>query len=133
MSRKGNGVGQSVAEWITLGISVAVLLVLIGLVGYEYFTSGVRPPVIEVKPQVEGVREVDGTYYLPVEVINEGERTAGDVKVRVTLTSDVGERESSVFTIAFLAGEDTEQEVVVFEESPTGGDLAAEVESFRKP
>ncbi|MDP8949629.1 MAG: TIGR02588 family protein [Actinomycetota bacterium] len=131
MSR--NGDGQSVAEWTTLGISVVVLLVLIGLVGYEYFTSGTQPPVIEVRPQVREVREVDGTYYLPVEVINEGERTAEDVKVRVSLTSDEGERESSLFTIGFLAGKDTEQEVVVFEESPTGGNLAADVESFRKP
>ncbi len=80
----GGGAGQPVAEWVTLGVSVTVVLVVISLVGYEYFTSSAQPPVIEARPQVGEVREVDGDYYLPVEVTNRGEQTAEDVKVQIS-------------------------------------------------
>lgn len=125
--------GQSIAEWITLGVSAAVVLVLIGLIGYEYFTSGARPPVIEARPLVGEVRQAGGAYYLPLEVANRGERTAEDVKVRVYLASDNGDRESSQLSIGFLAGGDAEQEVVVFQGNPSKGSLGVDVLSFRKP
>lgn len=134
MSQKtGGGIAQSAAEWITLGVSVAVVLVVVGLIGYEYFTSGGQSPVIEVRPLLREVREVGGEYYLPVEVANRGERTAENVKVRVSLTSDGANQEASQFTINFLAGNDSEQEVVVFAEDPSQAELNTDVESFRKP
>jgi uncharacterized protein (TIGR02588 family) len=132
--RKGDrSTGRSIAEWTTLGFSAAVVLVLVGLVSYELFTSGVRPPVIEARPLVGEVRQAGDAYYLPVEVTNRGERTAEDVKVRVCLTSDEGRRESSQFSTGFLAGGDTEQEVVVFQGNPSRGDVGVDVLSFRKP
>lgn len=129
----GGGIAQSAAEWITLGVSVAVVLVMVGLIGYEYFSSGGQSPVIEARPQLGEVREVDSEYYLPIEVANRGEQTAEDVKVRVALTSDGAPQETSQFTINFLAGNDTEQEVVVFAEDPSQGELTTDLQGFRKP
>ncbi len=133
-SASGNGGGQSVAEWITLSVSVAVVLAVVGVIGYDYFASAaLRMPVIEVETVMGEVQEVDGAYYLPIEVTNRSEHTAEDVRVQVSLMPDQGERETSQFTIAFLAGGDTEHEVVVFDEDPSTADLSSDVQSFRRP
>ncbi len=138
MSQKGGGEngegGQSAAEWITLSVSVAVVLAVVGLIGYDYFASAaLRMPVIEVDPVEEEVQQVNGAYYLLIEVTNRGEQTAEDVMVQVSLVPDQGQRETSQFTVAFLAGNDTEREMVVFKEDPSEGNLSSDVQSFRRP
>jgi uncharacterized protein (TIGR02588 family) len=123
--------GRSAAEWTTLAISLVVVAALVGLLTYLYLSGEGEPAVIEVRPEMESVRYVDGAYYLPVAVTNRGDRTAEDVRVTVTLTGD-GAQESAEVSFRFLAGGETGAATVVFSGDPTRGTLS-NVISFLNP
>ena len=123
---------RSLAEWITLSISLAIVLTLVGLITYEYFGRGDRPAVIEVTPRLESVRQEAGVYYLPITITNQGDQTAGGVWVEVTLDSGEDSRESGRIHVEFLDGGVTEEGVVVFRQNPAEGRLMHTV-SFLKP
>ncbi len=130
---KRQGSGRSIAEWTTLGISATIVLVFIGLVSYQYLAGGDRPPVVEVAPQLQSVRQVGDAYYLPVKITNEGDRTAEDVSVELSLTLEEGKEVSSRFHIGFLAGHETVWGTAVFREDPSGGEVTVDVVSFLRP
>jgi uncharacterized protein (TIGR02588 family) len=124
---------RSVAEWTSLGISLTILLVLAGLVGYEAIVAGGRPPVIEVTPRLEAVRRVGDAYYLPIEIANSGEETAEDVRVRLSLASAGGEREATELLVPFLAGGATANATAAFRADPAAGGLTVDGVSFLEP
>lgn len=131
---KGKHAGRSVAEWTTLGISVAILLVVVGLVGYQQLFGASQPAAIEVTPRLQQVRQEGDAYYLQVDVTNKGDRTAEDVRVEVSLTSDGRHQKmSSELRIMFLAGHETSRGTVVFGEDPRRGVLTTEVVSYLQP
>ena len=123
---------RTLAEWVTLGISLTIVLSLVGLITYEYFGRGNRPAVIEVRPWLESLRQEAGAYYLPVEITNEGDQTAAGVWVELTLTAADDSQESARIHVEFLAGGATEEGVVVFRQNPAEGRLAHTI-SFLKP
>ncbi|HEX6383821.1 MAG TPA: TIGR02588 family protein [Anaerolineae bacterium] len=123
---------RTLAEWITLGISLAIVLILVGLITYEYFGRGNRPAVIEVRPRLESLTQAAGAYYLPVEIANEGDQTAASVWVEFTLFREDGSQESARIQVEFLAGGATEEGVLIFRQNPAEGRLAHTV-SFLKP
>ncbi len=92
--------------------------------------ASARQPVIEAQPQLEEVRQAGGAYYLPVDVPNQGERTAENVRVEVSLSS--GQGESSQFELRFLAG-GAERGTVIFREDPSKVNLTVDAISFRRP
>lgn len=130
---KGKRAGRSVAEWTTLGISVAILLVVIGLVGYQQLFGASQPAAIEVTPRLQQVRQEGGAYYLPVEVTNKGDKTAEDVRIEVSLSPDGRQKTSSELRTMFLAGHETSRGTVVFGEDPRRGALTTEVISYLQP
>jgi len=130
-TKGSRGAGRTIAEWTSLGISVAILLAVIVLLSYEYFASSARQPVIEAQPQLGEVRQAGDAYYLPVDLTNRGERTAENVRVEVSLSP--GQGESSQFELRFLAGGATERGIVIFREDPSEGNVTVDTVSFRKP
>jgi uncharacterized protein (TIGR02588 family) len=124
---------RSPAEWVSFGISLAVLLIVVGLLGYEHFTRGSAPPALAVQPRLQEVRHEGDRYYLPVEVMNTGDGTAGDVLVEVTLAAPGQDEEQAEFTILFLAGGQRTTGTVILQGDPTQGDLQAEVHSYTTP
>ena len=125
--------GRSGAEWTTLSISTAILLILIGLISYQYLAGSNQPAHIEVRPQLQQVRQAGDRYYLPVEVTNTGDKTAEDVRVGVSLTSAGSGKASSQLRFMFLAGHETSRGTVVFKEDPSKGDLSVDAVSFLQP
>jgi uncharacterized protein (TIGR02588 family) len=123
---------RSTAEWVTLGVSIVILAAIVGLVVYVYLSGGDEPATIAVRPLLEEVRHDGDTYYLPVEVANNGDRTAEDVQVQVTLTAGEGEPASATFTLRFLAGGEQQRGVVAFRRDPAAGELRLSV-SFIEP
>lgn len=112
------------AEWVTLIVSLAVVLGLIGLVALQFRSDGqVR---IAVSPRMEEMWEADGLHYLPLEVTNTGGPTALDVVVRVKS----GDEEIEI-SLDILAGGGADRVVAVFQTRPTTVD--ASVLSFRVP
>ena len=124
---------RSAVEWVTFAISAAILLALIGLVIVQQGVRGDLPAVIEVQPQLQAVQRVGESYYLPVAVTNQGDKTAGDVRVEVSLVDGQGGRESSQFQIDFLAGGATRLGTAVFRGDPSHGNVRADVVSFVHP
>ena len=123
---------RSTAEWITLGVSSAILLSVVGFLVYHQLSAGDVAPVIEVQPRLEAVRAVGGAYYLPLEVVNGGGATAQDVRVLVSIGSG-GERETSELLIDFLAGGATAKGVVIFRQDPRQRPLEVDVLSYLEP
>ena len=123
--------GQSAAEWITLTLGAVLILVLVGLVTYLYVSGDNRPPVIEATPFAREIRHEEGAYYLPIEVTNQGGRTAEDVVIQTDLSTGEGASEVAEFTIDFLSGGETVEGTVVFVSDPSAGELTVGVASFR--
>jgi uncharacterized protein (TIGR02588 family) len=124
---------RSTAEWITLGVSSAVILAVVGLLVYHQLSGGDEPPVIEVQPRLEAVRAAGGAYYLPVEVANGGGATAQDVRVLVSMGTGGTDREASELLIDFLPGGGTASGVVVFRQDPRQRPLEVDVLSYLEP
>ena len=114
---------HSTAEWITLGISVLIVLGLAALVIYQQVVAGTQPPVIEVQPKLGEIREEGGTYYVPIDIANKGEVTAEDVEIQISLEIEGEEPETVAFTVKFLAGGETEEQTVVFQNDPAEGEF----------
>ncbi len=123
---------RTTAEWISLFVSVAIVLVLVGGLVYQIFARGNRPPVIEVKPLIEEVRQEGDSYYLPLDITNNGDRTAENVEVMLSLDTGEGEPETMQFQVQFLDGGETENQTVVFQNNPTEGELT-HTASFHVP
>ncbi len=124
---------RTIAEWTSLIISAVILLLTIGPVTYQYFSRGVEPVAIEVKPRLEEVRERDGLYYLPIEVTNQGDQTAESVQVELSLQSGQRHSETSELQIQFLAGGAIQEGTVIFRQDPSKGRLEVDVISYLKP
>lgn len=124
---------RSRAEWLTLGISVTLLIVVVGLVIFEYVSHGSRPAVIVVEPQPRAVRQEGDAFYLPVEISNRGDLTVEDIQVQISLSSSRGQHHLARLSLKLLAGGDTEQGVVVFPADPRQGDLTVDSISFFEP
>ena len=125
--------GRSVAEWTSLGISLAILLGVAGMVIYLYVTDDNRQPIIEIVPLYAEVRHDGEVYYLPVTVTNTGDETAANVQVRGELQSQSGPPETAEFEIEYLAGEATASGTMVFGEEPTTDTLKVLPVSFQEP
>ena len=124
---------RSAAEWTSLGISAAIVLLLVGLVAYQQLTGGSRPPTIDVMPRLDQVRRADDAYYVPVDIANRGDLTAQDVRVRLSHASDRGRQQSSELRVDYLAGGATTHGTVVFRDDPSQGSLGVDMLSFLQP
>jgi uncharacterized protein (TIGR02588 family) len=121
----------STAERVTLGIGLAVILGLIGLVVFLYVADGDAPPLIEAIPLLADVRRENGTYALRIAIANRGDRTARDVLVLVALATDGEPPETAEFTVDFLAGGETIEVTAVLSADPGSGTLDVDVAGYR--
>ncbi|MGE3798758.1 MAG: hypothetical protein AB7G88_13070, partial [Thermomicrobiales bacterium] len=77
---------RSLAEWTTLLISLAILIAAFMTVTYLYLAGGGDPIDIHAEANLQRVREEDGTFYVAVRVVNEGDSAASDVQIDADLT-----------------------------------------------
>jgi uncharacterized protein (TIGR02588 family) len=123
---------RTTAEWVTLGVSLVVLLGLVGLVVFVSLTRGDKPSTIKIEPVLNEVRQSEDAYYLPINITNDGDMAVGDVEVELSLASEGSEPETIAFTVLFLAGGETSQEIVAFSNDPSKGELS-QVVGFHEP
>ena len=122
--------GRSVAEWVTLVGSCAVLLVVISLIAIQ-MRDPLTPPA-PVAAVAGDVRDVEGQYHVPVDVHNTGELTAANVQVSAELEID-GDTTSADQTIDFLAGGEHVNLVFIFADDPATGILTVTVTGYTEP
>ena len=123
---------RTTAEWVSLFISVAIVLALVGGLVYQIFAGGHRPPTIEIKPLMEEVRQEGDSYYLSLDITNNGDRTAENVEVMLSLDTGGGDPETMQFQVQFLDGGETENQTVIFRNNPAEGELT-HTASFHVP
>lgn len=121
---------RTVAEWVTFGVSVVILLVLVGLIAVEAGEPDrpALPRVVETGP----VERHGEAFLVPVTVRNEGGATAEAVQVvaELTIGDEVIEADQSV---EFLARDETAEVAFVFAEDPATGTLDVRVTGFTVP
>lgn len=118
------------AEWITFGISVAILLVVVGLIASQAVgsDSSALPRVLRTGP----VERRGDRFLVPVEIRNEGGGTAETVQVTAELTLGEETIEADQ-TVEFLAQGERAEVVFVFEDDPASGELDIRVSSYTVP
>lgn len=124
---------HTTAERITLAISVMILAAVMGLTAYSTITTGEEPPTITVDVDLDGVRETELGFYVPITIANDGGLTAQDVVVTGELVLEEGESEIAEVTIAFLAGGESEQAELVFSTHPDEGEFTVRPTSYLVP
>ena len=118
-------------EWTVFGLSLVLVLVVLGYLVYWEATSTERPPNIRIElgdPERRGEH-----FYVPVTLHNEGDETAEGVHVVVTLTKG-DTTEEGEFEIPFLPHHSRREGAVAFKTNPVESDeLTARVAGYQKP
>lgn len=123
--------GQSLAEWISFLISSAIVIGVLGTVGYLWMRDRQQqPPVLEIETTVE-IRQ--GQYYVPFTVTNAGGETAEAVQVIAELRIDSVLVEWGDQQIDFLSSQEEAEGAFVFTRNPNAGDLTVRVASYKRP
>lgn len=95
--------GRTTAEWVTLGVSIVIVALMIGAAIYEHVArdepAGVR---VAVRLDLEGARERDGLTYIPWTVENTGRDPAEQVVIQFEIMLNGEPVQESTTDITFL-------------------------------
>lgn len=123
---------RSFAEWTTFGIAALLVLIVAGLVVYDWISTPATPPVVQLM-QSGAVRAEGGQFYVPFTVTNSGGSTAEAVQLIAELELDGEIVEDGEQQIDFLAGDETREGAFVFSQDPQQGQLSLRVASYQQP
>jgi uncharacterized protein (TIGR02588 family) len=123
---------RSTAEWVTFSLASSILAVVVGLVGYIWLNEKEEPPVLSVSNN-QRIREVEGQYYVPFEVVNTGGETAESVQIIAELQIEGKVAETAEQQIDFLSRGEKEQGAFIFTHDPRQGQLTVKVASYKLP
>ncbi|MDF5706766.1 MAG: TIGR02588 family protein [Nostoc sp. S4] len=123
---------RSLAEWVTFTIASFILAIVVSLVGYTWLNEKNQPPIISVAKK-ETIREIDGQFYVPFEVINTGGDTAESVQIMAELLIDGEVAESGEQQIDFLSSGESEEGAFIFSQNPREGKLKLRIASYKLP
>lgn len=124
-------------EWITFGVSLVIVLVFLGTLVTQALLTGREPARILLKPQLAEVSVVEGQYYLPVQIQNEGDQAASDVWIGIVLEytddTEAPRRDTALVHIDFLPGHGSDDGIAVFESDPRRGEVSTGGIGYLKP
>ncbi|MBD2679124.1 MULTISPECIES: TIGR02588 family protein [Nostoc] len=123
---------RSLAEWVTFTIASFILAIIVSLVGYTWLNEKNQPPIISVSKK-EAIREIDGQFYVPFEVVNTGGDTAESVQIIAELVIDGEVAESGEQQIDFISTRETEEGAFIFSQNPSKGKLNLRIASYKLP
>ena len=123
---------RSLAEWLTLLVSLLVLTLLVGLIVFDWQVNQTQPPAFEIT-LANQVRLTERRYYLPFAITNTGGRIARTVQVVAELHYPDAADEVAEQQIDFLSGHERKQGSFIFTHNPLEGDLMVRVASYRLP
>ncbi|MEA5503377.1 TIGR02588 family protein [Halotia wernerae UHCC 0503] len=123
---------RSFAEWMTFSIASLILAGIVSLVGYIWLNDKNQPPIISVTNK-QTIREIDGQFYVPFEVVNTGGDTAESVQIIAELQINGKVVETGEQQINFLSRDEKEAGAFVFSQNPSQGKLILRVSSYKLP
>jgi uncharacterized protein (TIGR02588 family) len=118
-SRGGEGrrtAGRLVAEWISLGISVLLILGLSGYLAWQALGTESSYIPVRVQPLWGEVRPQDGRFVVPIQVENQGSQTVRDLRIGISYVGEEGEAVEQDTTIDYLGEKSTTR---IFVYTPT--------------
>jgi uncharacterized protein (TIGR02588 family) len=122
---------RTLAEWVTFGIASLILAVIVSLVGYLWLNEKRQPPILGVSNKT--IREADGQFYVPFEVVNTGGETAESVQIMAQLQINGEVEETGDIQIDFLSSGEKEQGAFIFKRDPRQGQLIIRVTGYKLP
>ncbi|MGV0102484.1 TIGR02588 family protein [Nostoc sp. DSM 114160] len=123
---------RSIAEWITFSIASFILAIIVILVGYTWLNEKNQPPILSVTKK-QTIREINGQFYVPFEVVNNGGDTAESVQIMAELMIDGKVTETGEQQIDFLSSGESEEGAFIFSHNPRQGQLNLRVGSYKLP
>jgi uncharacterized protein (TIGR02588 family) len=123
---------RSLAEWVTFSIALFILAIIISLVGYIWLNEEDKPPILSVTKK-QKIREIDGKFYVPFEIVNTGGETAESVQIIAELQLADKVVETGEQQIDFLSDGEKEEGAFIFSQNPRHGQLTVRVASYKLP
>ncbi|HEY9801981.1 MAG TPA: TIGR02588 family protein [Leptolyngbyaceae cyanobacterium] len=123
---------RSLAELVTFGIALFILAIIISLVGYIWVNEDDQPPILSIS-QKPIIREVEGQFYVPFEIVNNGGETAESVQIIAELQIAGKVVETAEQQIDFLSSSEQEEGAFIFSQNPRQGKLIVRVASYKLP
>jgi len=123
---------RSLAEWVTFSIALFILAIIISLVGYIWLNEDDKPPILSVS-QKQIIREIEGQFYVPFEIVNAGGETAESVQIVAELQIAGKVVETAEQQIDFLSSREKEEGAFIFSQNPRQGQLIVRVASYKLP
>ena len=101
-----------VAEWVSLGIS---LLLILGLSAYlvREGLSGKTELTVQIRPVWDEIQRAHGRFVVPIEIRNAGPRTMRELKIGISYLDADGEKQEQEASIDYL-GEKSHTRVFIF-------------------
>ena len=118
-------------EWIVALIGVALVVFTIGWIIWRGLAREPGPP--QVALQMKSVVEVGNGYLVHVQAINQGGRTAADVKVAGTLSNTTRQVETAEMTFKFLPPNSPRQGGLFFTNDPRTLRLELSAQGYEAP
>ena len=126
--KKGSAAPQSSAEWVSLAVSLIILLGFIGAIFWLWIHQPTGPPQFKIERGI--VRNETELFHLPLTVTNVGGSAVGQVRVEGKLNNE-GREEIVVTTIEFLPVRAREEVVLIFRSEPSAA--VVHVVSYSQP
>ena len=127
-AKKASAAPTSTAEWISLTVSLIILLGFVGAIIWLWIYQPAGPAHFKLQPGV--VRNETGLFHLPVTVTNTGGVAVGQLRVEGKLNNQ-GQEEIAVTTIDFLPVRAHKEVVLIFRNEPSAAVL--QVVSYQQP
>ncbi|HEY9618048.1 MAG TPA: TIGR02588 family protein [Microcoleaceae cyanobacterium] len=123
---------RSLAEWVSFSVSLFIVGMIAALVVYSWANDRDRPAALEIQ-RTEPVRETNGQFYVPFELVNSGSETVESVQVIAELKIAGKIVETGDLQFDFLSQGEEESGVFMFNHNPQEGQLILRVSSYKIP
>jgi len=119
------------AEWVSFGISLALVLALLAHLVWRMREPPALVPIARVTPRLDLTRELEGRFVLPLEVRNPTPQTVQDVQIRIQYRAPGSASESMDLIIDYVGRSSTHTVFAYFDRDPRRLEIEAEVLSAR--
>lgn len=121
---------KNTLEWTVFVISFVLILAVAGLLVYQEVAGGDTPASLVA--QAGEPRETAGGYAVPIDVRNEGDTSAEDVRLQATLTWTGGTQTGEV-VLPLVPYGSHRRAWIGFAHDPRDGDIQVRVLGYREP
>ena len=121
----------STLEWIVAAVGLILVIGTIGFMIYEALTSKDAPPKFETS--VERIDEINSGYRVIFKTVNEGEKTAADVRIEGELKDGTQSVEKSETTISYAPSKSEVRGGLFFKNNPQQLQMEVRVAGYSEP